>query len=238
MDQRFQMLASVMIRPAPKVANAVNAFRDLFLNSNTTPYVVGLHIRTPMYDFENDMVPRVCTESFFARADSLLEGKPAGSKVFLATPSMRVKALALAYFGPERLVTRSGIVIDRLLDSGQGEFDAAIDMWLLALCNDMVTSHMSTFGYVAHGIAGLSPHVVMPRDTEEEEFSDELCASTPPELLGRDVHHMPMSSPCFHKWQDVFSEILDCIDLDTLPHDILPRQSCGADRIEARRRFY
>lgn len=56
---------------------------------------------------------------------------------------------------------------------------ALVDMWVLSLSDVLLTSHMSTFGYFAHGMAGVTPYQL-------KHWADNPC------LLG------VSSEPCFH----------------------------------------
>jgi xyloglucan fucosyltransferase len=39
---------------------------------------------------------------------------------------------------------------------------ALVDLWVLSLRDILLTSHMSTFGYTAHGLAGITPYHLKP----------------------------------------------------------------------------
>lgn len=41
------------------------------------------------------------------------------------------------------------------------DMKALTDMWLLSFMDDIVSSPRSTFGYVAHGLAGITPIVFL-----------------------------------------------------------------------------
>ena len=101
-----------------------------------------------------------------------------GSVFFLATDNVGVRPLAKAALGGrlqyyEQEVTRKINV---------GHATALIDMFLLALSDDIITTSMSTFGYVAAGLA-TQPPVLLSFQAQ--------CAR---ELT---------SQPCFHKWMYV-----------------------------------
>jgi xyloglucan fucosyltransferase len=64
---------------------------------------------------------------------------------------------------------------------------ALVDIYLLSLCNVLMTSGMSTFGYVSYGLAGLKPVILMPiwgRHMPDvpcvRETSIEPCHHNPP----------------------------------------------------------
>jgi len=175
-------------------------------------WVVGLHIRTRMYDFEDATVPSLNVEDFFDCAEALLreadeqdvkdenmeDGGAGKAVVFLATPSEEVKAMALLRFG-ERLRTRQGIEVDRL--SGLGELDAFVDLALLALCDELIVSVHSTFGAVAHSLAGVDPWVI----SEGQGRS----------LVQGRCHRRATTAPCFHVGEQVFPNLSCAQDLRT-----------------------
>jgi xyloglucan fucosyltransferase len=97
---------------------------------------------------------------------------------FLATDNESVRPLAKAALGSrvhyyEQEVTRKINV---------GHATALIDMFLLSLSDDIITTSMSTFGYVAAGIASLPPVLL----SFQAQCARELT-----------------SQPCFHKWMYV-----------------------------------
>jgi hypothetical protein len=97
---------------------------------------------------------------------------------FLATDNIGVRPLAKAALGHrvhyfEQEVTRKINV---------GHATALIDMFLLALSDDIITTSMSTFGYVAAGLASLPPVLL----SFQAQCARELT-----------------SQPCFHKWMYV-----------------------------------
>jgi hypothetical protein len=97
---------------------------------------------------------------------------------FLATDNESVRPLAKAALGNrlnyyEQQVTRKINV---------GHATALIDMFLLALSDDIITTSMSTFGYVAAGLASLPPVLL----SFQAQCARELT-----------------SQPCFHKWMYV-----------------------------------
>lgn len=56
---------------------------------------------------------------------------------------------------------------------------ALVDMWVLSLSDILLTSHMSTFGYTAQGLGGLTPYHLKP-------WLDNACWLS------------VSSDPCFH----------------------------------------
>ena len=75
-----------------------------------------------------------------------------------------------------------------------GFVDALVDMIVLSLCDDLVTTAMSTFGNVAAGLGSIVPLVVTHQSTCYRELS---------------------SQPCFHKW-GAAKDVTDCYDGETM----------------------
>ncbi|CAI0474008.1 unnamed protein product [Linum tenue] len=57
----------------------------------------------------------------------------------------------------------------QVLGSSSHNMKALVDIYLLSMCDVLVTSPRSTFGYVAHGLAGLTPWILQSQDIEDEE---------------------------------------------------------------------
>jgi xyloglucan fucosyltransferase len=97
---------------------------------------------------------------------------------FLATDNENVRPLAKAALG--RRVHYFEQEVTRKINVGHAT--ALIDMFLLALSDDIITTSMSTFGYVAAGLASLPPVLL----SFQAQCARELT-----------------SQPCFHKWMYV-----------------------------------
>ncbi len=97
---------------------------------------------------------------------------------FLATDNEKVRPLAKAELG--RRVHYYEQEVTRKINVGHAT--ALIDMFLLALSDDIITTSMSTFGYVAAGLASLPPVLL----SFQAQCARELT-----------------SQPCFHKWMYV-----------------------------------
>jgi len=97
------------------------------------------------------------------------------SSYFIATDNTRVHPLARNHLGSEanwveHAVTRSTIA---------GHADALIDIVTLSLCDDLVITTMSTFGYLPAALSSIVPLVVTYHSTCYRDLT---------------------SQPCFHKW--------------------------------------
>lgn len=55
---------------------------------------------------------------------------------------------------------------------------AIADMWLLSFTDNIISSPRSTFGHVAHGLAGITPIVFQRWGIDESQLPDQLCEST------------------------------------------------------------
>ncbi|KAJ1477075.1 hypothetical protein T484DRAFT_3047465 [Baffinella frigidus] len=107
--------------------------------------------------------------------------KAAGTGYFIASDNHRAKTEADAFFGTNQSswysqeITRGHV---------RGHVTALIDVLVLSMCDHLVTTSMSTFGYIAAGLASLPPSIV--------NF-DGSCL--------KDM----TSQPCFHKWSYLFT---------------------------------
>ncbi|KAE8818354.1 Galactoside 2-alpha-L-fucosyltransferase [Hordeum vulgare] len=87
---------------------------------------------------------------------------------------------------------------------------ALAEIFLLSYCDEMVTTSWSTFGYVAHALAGLRPRLLAPLDLSKmrsdvacvRPASIEPCLHSPPSLVCRraqdldPVAHVPFLRHC------------------------------------------
>lgn len=158
-----RVLVTGLFRWAPPARAAVEAEARRLLAGAS--FVLGVHIRTKMYDFEDDTVPELAIDDILQCTELALKTESpaaASTLIFLATPSEKVKAAFYARFGSQ-IRTRQGIQIDRL--TPEGDADAAVDLALLGTADALVTSVHSTFSYVAQSLAGVRPFVVSAADS-------------------------------------------------------------------------
>ncbi|KAG0523338.1 hypothetical protein BDA96_07G115200 [Sorghum bicolor] len=84
---------------------------------------------------------------------------------------------------------------------------ALSEMYLLSMCDVLVTSGFSTFGYVAQGLGGLQPWV-MSRPSPFEEWTEGQAAPEPPCQRALSVE------PCFHSPSYYNCTVRRDVDLD------------------------
>eukprot|EP00850_Spirogloea_muscicola_P020242 SM000210S06756 [mRNA] locus=s210:199664:201674:- [translate_table: standard] len=96
------------------------------------------------------------------------------------------------------------------------ERQVVMEIWLLSLCNDLVTSPFSTFGYCAHSLAGLQPWVMrglassetsLPRPPCKRSNSTEPCLHFPPTNLT-----CPGDDPAFADPGKMIDTVKYCVD--------------------------
>ncbi|KAL4285710.1 hypothetical protein HN51_053237 [Arachis hypogaea] len=90
---------------------------------------------------------------------------------------------------------------------------ALVDMYLLSLCDVLVTSSLSTFGYVAQGFGGLKPWLLYGLVSNETHFppclrdlSPEPCYHFPPQhqCNGNSKEHFAASFPHMFECKDYY----------------------------------
>jgi hypothetical protein len=93
----------------------------------------------------------------FWKCAYLASPRAAGTAYFVAADHTRAKAEADAFFGrnasawyPQE-ITRGHV---------RGHVTALVDVLVLSMCDHLVTTSMSTFGYIAAGLASRAPAVV------------------------------------------------------------------------------
>jgi hypothetical protein len=101
------------------------------------------------------------------------------AQIFLATDNATLRKQLRARHrlgrgGAARLIWWDGPVATDVA----GMQGALIDLWLLGYTDDIIASHGSTFGYVAHGRVGVAPLLVSEQGACTRELSAEpWCAS-------------------------------------------------------------
>lgn len=187
-----QELLSGLFRFSPRVAAVVRRESKRLLGD--VSFVLGVHVRTQMYDYETPLVPDITMEDIFTCIEAALSAEAPNSSVagnaviFLATPSGQVKKAARRRFGA-RLRTRRNVVTDR--SKSAAEEDAMVDLALLAMSDALVTSVQSTFGYVAQSLASLRPYVVSEGTMAEGAHGTASSGH-------RQCRQASSSVPCFH----------------------------------------
>eukprot|EP00941_MAST-03F_sp_MAST-3F-sp1_P003705 g3705.t1 len=195
-------LAQYLFQPAAKIERYVN---DIILKRFDTHFdkgrrkllsCTGLHIRTPMFDFETNLVPLIDIKQAFLCAEKakMVDNETCIDKkqtVFLATASSLVRDKGFKYFGDQfwqavmpherDSIERNKKRTNRL--SKDGEVGAVVDLFLLASCQNLVTSVHSSFSYMASALSGVAPIVVT-----EMQKNKSRCK------------WQPSSLPCFHVW--------------------------------------
>jgi hypothetical protein len=147
----FYYLARFLFRPGPRTLAAVEPYRERLSGG----FAVGVHLRYGRGPLDLYCWNSRSTRLFWERVETVLdqhrERKPV---VFLATDSMKARAEASARFG-DKIVHLSAAA------APDGDtFSAVVDQYLLTQCDALIVTNRSTFGYFAHAVAGIAPHVV------------------------------------------------------------------------------
>lgn len=88
---------------------------------------------------------------------------------------------------------------DQRTDSRAHNERALAEIYLLSFCDEVVTTGWSTFGYVAHSLAGLRPWVLTPLDWTKMK-AENACVR--PESVEPCMHSLP-SFDCWRSGQDL-----------------------------------
>ncbi|TVU32584.1 hypothetical protein EJB05_24320, partial [Eragrostis curvula] len=143
------------------------------------------------------------------RDHKLLPEKKTAAAAAANATSYAVLVTSLSSWYSERIRDEYGSVVAGGVHqpSHEGQqrwFDAAHDMralsemYLLSTCDVLVTSGLSTFGYVAQGLAGLRPWVMPRAPSWANDWREGLDPQEPP------CRRMASVEPCFHSpsWFD------------------------------------
>jgi len=179
-EDLFGVLLRHLMRPKEIIVKQAVSFYREHLEGRPS---VGIQLRTATMK-GHDLTELVHGMDAFAWKDwinsfwkcALLSSpKRAGTAYFIASDSAKAKKLADGTLGNQsfwykQIITRSTI---------SGHATALIDLLVLSMCDDLVTTTMSTFGYVPAGLINKPAFVVSYQSTCLREVT---------------------SQPCFHKW--------------------------------------
>jgi len=158
------MIARWLFRPNKRIRKAVDTFE---MQRGGGRCEVGVHLRTPMFEFEYKQVPQVDSEVALECGRNLLLNRSSDTSagggeeagwMFLSTTSDEVKVLAREMLAGNVTFTRGAT--KRLQEDGRGETQALMDLLLLSRCRSLVASVHSTFSYSASMFSPLRPWVV------------------------------------------------------------------------------
>eukprot|EP01018_Ginkgo_biloba_P020688 Gb_09928 [translate_table: standard] len=171
----FHVLAKYLLSPSDHVWDAIRYYNDGTLSKATRR--IGVQIR----EFGNNYTEAIDSNvvACIRRKSALCpigDGHVAKSKedgfVSLYVATLMQGHVAKLNKSVQNEMGRSFKVMWQELD-GRENYDpshqqeALIDMWVLSLSDVLLTSKMSTFGYVAQGLGGITPYLI--NSSEEEE---------------------------------------------------------------------
>ncbi|CAL5022640.1 unnamed protein product [Urochloa decumbens] len=197
-DAVFHHLGRYLFHPTNAVWHAVTRYYHSNLAAGRRR-VVGVQIRV----FQKKQPPQVVLDQVLScvRGEKLLPETLAGGNGTSSPPDAAVLVTSLSPWYGERIREEYGVAGGVHQPSHEGRQrwrDAAHDMralsemWLLSMCDALVTSGYSTFGYVAGGLAGLRPWVMPRAPMWADDWREGLDPSDPPCWRAASVE------PCFH----------------------------------------
>ena len=105
-----------------------------------------------------------------------------GAAVLLVTDNGGIRHEAQNQLGGKVVFQEDDVISRQDLD---GQRFALQDLLLLSLCDEIITTQMSTFSYVAHALSGRVPYVVSLQGTCVKDIS---------------------SQPCMHAWRHIVTK--------------------------------
>lgn len=202
-DVAFRVLGRWLVRPSGRVREAVLGWEAHWGRS-----LVGVHVRTRMYGWEAAQVPLVESDVSLRCAKRLWAVNSNGSEVgvFVAATSPGVHEEAGRVLGGVARGTRGAT--ERLAKGGDGERQAMMDLVILSrACGGIVASVHSTFGYAAHGLAGVAPWVVTSATSATAAKRAEQGVQGRSKCVRAEGY-----GPCFHGWESVREHLGECYD--------------------------
>eukprot|EP00802_Teleaulax_amphioxeia_P021870 Tamp_22261.p1 GENE.Tamp_22261~~Tamp_22261.p1 ORF type:complete len:173 (-),score=12.79 Tamp_22261:207-725(-) len=107
--------------------------------------------------------------------------------VLLVTDNGGIRHEAFNQFGGQVVFQEDAIISRQELD---GQRFALVDVLLLSLCDEIITTQMSTFSYVAHALTDRIPYIVTLQGTCVKDVSSQPCMHA--------WRHIAVRAACFN----------------------------------------
>lgn len=194
-DSLFGKVSAFLFRPRPSIALEVRDFVKEHLAGRKS---IGVHVRTHTLGHPGFIEPYALNDgqghflnsywkcAYYAGGASGVPGDLDAPIVFLSTDNGGVIHEAVSWFGGQ-LVYKEG-PISR--SDVEGQRSALVDLLILAECDHIVTTQMSTFSYVAHALASKVPYIVNFQGACVRDISSEPCMHA--------WRHVAAAAPCMN----------------------------------------
>ncbi|KAK7255100.1 hypothetical protein RIF29_28503 [Crotalaria pallida] len=223
----FHHLVRYLFHPSNEAWGLINRFYETYLAKANAK--IGLQIRV----FSPDATPKEAMMDLILSCtieNKLLPELDTKNLVSCSHQNQTLKAVLVASLYPEYGESLRAMYLNRPTASGEliavyqpsheeqqkfhdnmHDMKAWTEMYLLSLSDVLVTSSFSTFGYVAQGLGGFRPWLlVSPQEKKanspscDQDFSYEPCFHFPPkhECNGKPQKHFASSSPRLRECMD------------------------------------
>ncbi|CAN1190846.1 Galactoside 2-alpha-L-fucosyltransferase [Linum perenne] len=216
----FHHLGNYLLNPSNRAWGLITRFHESYLANAGKR--IGLQIR--VLDPENSPTPLVlkqilrCTQLETKILPQLQQNKTIITKKTASTKAVLVASLSSEFYTELKdmfwetpttevvSVHQASHEEKQNSDDGAHNMKAWVDMYLLSMCDVLVTSGWSTFGYVSQGLGGLKPWILQIPDTRYGEGN----------LWGIACRSAVSMEPCFHFPPDEVirdSSVVQCEDV-------------------------
>ena len=231
----FFFVSHFLFRPIPQLQTQLKAFvEDNFRGK----FVVGLQVRSGQ-DFTSNFMTSADWQLYFACALGVVPTSIPDESVlfFIATDTDQGRKAASSEllslrWSPSQLRFQPGEFL--LSNNAQGLQQALLDLMILAVCDDRVTTAWSSYGYFAAGYSGLPAAMVVDQPASLEQGS--LVAKPGAEQRYMGIPHksdkrvqcvrLPTSQPCFHKFASWGASASSCYSADIRDREMLGGRYC------------
>jgi xyloglucan fucosyltransferase len=234
-DSVFYILSRYLLHPTNDVWGMITRFYDAYLKSADERLGIQIRVFGDENKSEQNVLDQILACTSKERLLPAVVHTGGGAPVPAAAPAGRPRSWAVlvtclsSYYHDSirgmywKSATADGEVVSVHQASHEGkqhwfhgEHDqkALAEIYLLSLTDRIVTSGMSTFGYVSHALGGLAPHITIR--TMDETIPDPACVrTTSMEPCAFSVQHfdckkkdytkdIPPRAPTIRTCEDVF----------------------------------
>jgi hypothetical protein len=235
-DNIFYFVSHFLFRPIPALQRQL---ADYVKEHFAGKFVVGLQVRSGP-DFTSHFMSSADWKLYFSCAWNIVASDVSKDDVllFVATDTdqgRQAAARELEALGWSRQQLRFGPGEFMNADNVVGVQKALLDLLILSVCDDRVTTAWSSYGYFAAGYSGVAAAIVVdePPSLDQQALIDsgpngeQLFMGVPHKSdRRRQCVRLPVSQPCFHKFGSWGAATTTCYSAEMRDREMLRGRYC------------
>jgi hypothetical protein len=234
-ENLFFFSSHFLFRPIPLLQQQLGAFVEASFRGK---FVVGLQVRSGQ-DFTSNFMSSADWKLYFSCAWTLVaESVPREDVLlFVATDTDQGRKAAVnelaalgwpshqLRFGPGEFLNSNNV---------EGVQKALLDLMILSVCDDRVTTAWSSYGYFAAGFSGVPAAMIVDQPASLDERDLIAVGTLEQRFMGiphksdkrRQCVRLPVSQPCFHKFASWGAAASSCYTEEMRNREMLRGRYC------------